>query len=107
MLKNLRGKTCVVTTSVAVSCVALNIQLVGVDTAELKIKNLTDDEIAMYVASGLPMDKAGSIGVQDMNGLLVDEIVGDYDTVLGLSSKLVRKFLYLVQHSNPSSKQAT
>ncbi len=107
MLKNLRGKTCVVTTSVAVSCVALNIQLVGVDTAELKIKNLTDDEIAMYVASGLPMDKAGSIGVQDMNGLLVDEIVGDYDTVLGLSSKLVRKFLKEVQHSNPSSKQAT
>ena len=37
-----------------------------------------------YIATGLPMDKAGAYGIQDMGALLVSKIEGDYYTVMGL-----------------------
>lgn len=40
--------------------------------------------ISEYIEIGSPMDKAGSYGIQDMGGLLVKEIKGDYYTVMGL-----------------------
>lgn len=46
---------------------------------------LTDSEINNYVASGSPMDKAGSYGIQDDWGaLFVEKIEGDYNNVVGL-----------------------
>ncbi len=38
----------------------------------------------VYVASGSPMDKAGAYGIQDMGALLIQEIRGDFYTVVGL-----------------------
>ncbi|HEX8299502.1 MAG TPA: Maf family protein [Rubricoccaceae bacterium] len=47
--------------------------------------DLTDAEIAAYVASGSPMDRAGAYGIQDDAGaLFVTRIDGDYPTVVGL-----------------------
>ena len=37
-----------------------------------------------YVLSGSPMDKAGAYGIQDMGALLIQEIRGDFYTVVGL-----------------------
>lgn len=37
-----------------------------------------------YVATGIPMDKAGAYGIQDMGALLVSKIEGDFYTVMGL-----------------------
>jgi septum formation protein len=44
---------------------------------------LDDREIAEYVASGEPLDKAGGYGIQGRAAALVEAIAGDYYTVMG------------------------
>ena len=53
-----------------------------------------DQIIKDYIASGSPMDKAGSYGIQDMGSLLVEYIEGDYYTIMGLPiGQLYRKLM--------------
>ena len=61
-------------------------QIVYQDVAETKvfIKDLTDKEIAKYVGTSEPFDKAGSYAVQGRGGYMVKEIKGSYSNVVGL-----------------------
>ena len=43
--------------------------------------------------SGEPMDKAGAYGIQGKAGVFVSKIEGAFDTVVGLSGRLVEKLL--------------
>lgn len=65
----------------------------GVASTAVHFRNMTEEEIIYYVASGDPMDKAGSYGIQSGGGKFVEKIEGDYDTVVGLSLNLVKKLL--------------
>lgn len=57
-------------------------------TTEVHFKELSDEEIYEYIATGEPMDKAGAYGIQGEAGKFVLEYTGDFDTVVGLSRKL-------------------
>ena len=54
---------------------------------------LTDDEIAEYVASGEPMDKAGGYAIQGLASKFIPRIDGDYFNVVGLPISLVYREL--------------
>ena len=55
---------------------------------------LDPDEIARYVATGSPLDKAGAYGIQDdLGALFVERIEGDYPNVVGLPLRAVYETL--------------
>ena len=54
------------------------------EVTDLHFRPLSDREIARYVASGEPMDKAGAYGIQGGAALFCQRMVGDYYNVMGL-----------------------
>jgi len=59
------------------------------DCAKVRFKELTNEQIKAYVATGSPMDKAGAYGIQDSG--FVEEIVGSYSCVVGLPIELCKE----------------
>ena len=55
--------------------------------------DVSDDEIAAYVATGEPLQVAGAFTVDGLGGAFVTGIVGDYHNVVGLSLPLFRDLL--------------
>jgi septum formation protein len=82
-LRLLSGRTHTVATGLA-------LRHGGRETATFELTRVTfadlsDDEIAAYVATGSPRDKAGSYGIQDdLGAVFVERIDGDYFNVVGL-----------------------
>ena len=54
------------------------------EVTDLHFRELSDREIARYVASGEPMDKAGAYAIQGGAALFCQRMVGDYYNVMGL-----------------------
>ena len=54
------------------------------EVTDLHFRELSEKEIARYVASGEPMDKAGAYGIQGGAALFCTRMVGDYYNVMGL-----------------------
>jgi septum formation protein len=83
MLAMLAGQTHVVLTAVAV---ARDGQMrSGVESVRVTFRQLTRDQIRAYIATGEPMDKAGSYGIQGYGATLVERIDGDFFAVMGLA----------------------
>ena len=54
------------------------------EVTDIHFRKLSDAEIRAYVASGEPMDKAGSYGIQGGAALFCEKMSGDYYNVVGL-----------------------
>jgi septum formation protein len=59
----------------------------------VRFRDLTDAEIAAYVAGGEPMDKAGAYAIQGGAASFVAEIRGSYTNVVGLPVETVEEWL--------------
>ncbi|GJQ59081.1 MAG: septum formation protein Maf [Candidatus Scalindua sp. AMX11] len=93
MLERLSGNWHNVLTGLAVIDTESGRELVGYEKTEVKFKSLSKNEIADYVKSGEPLDKAGAYGIQGYGRAFVEEIKGNISTVIGLSKGLLLKFL--------------
>lgn len=54
------------------------------EVTDIHFRELSEKEIRAYVATGEPMDKAGSYGIQGGAALFCTRMVGDYYNVMGL-----------------------
>ena len=90
MLDSLSGKWHQVMTAVALVDASGEQQTwTSVEITNVKFRDLTEEDIAAYVATGESMDKAGAYGIQGYGALLVERIEGCYNNVVGLPLQLV------------------
>lgn len=94
MLRRLSGRSHRVMTGVTVQKGSEALR--HTEITEIRFRELTDTEISAYVASGDPMDKAGSYGIQNAAAVFVSGLQGDYFNVMGLPlcalTRLLRRF---------------
>ena len=82
MLRALSGKTHTVVTG---CCIISGTRWCTFsESTQVAFYELSDREIAEYIATGEPFDKAGAYGIQGKGSLFVRGIVGDYFNVMGL-----------------------
>ncbi|WP_091606505.1 Maf family protein [Arthrobacter koreensis] len=65
----------------------------GVSSAEVHFAKLLDDEIEAYVATGEPLQVAGSFTIDSLGGAFIEKVVGDPHAVVGLSVSTLRHLL--------------
>ena len=83
MLRLLSGRTHEVMTGLALYVPGQGM-LTDTVVTRVRFADLSDEEIASYVASGEPMDKAGAYGIQGTGARFIQGIEGDYYSVMGL-----------------------
>ena len=82
MLRRLSGRTHEIFTGVCL--LAKGGQQVFHQVTQVKFYDLTDEEIAAYVAMGESRGRAGSYGIEGAGVILVESIQGDYSNIVGL-----------------------
>jgi len=94
MLRLLGGRVHQVYTGVSI--VARGSERSGFECTDVTFRELDDDIIARYIATGEPMDKAGAYAIQGKGSVLIKGISGCYFNVVGLPiyflSKLLEEF---------------
>jgi septum formation protein len=81
-LMRLSGRDHVVFTALALAAPRGEVHAV-VSSTRVRFRDFDEPTARRYVATGEPMDKAGSYGIQGLGAALIDEVDGDYFTVVG------------------------
>ena len=97
MLRKLGGATHEVLSGVAAARMTDIVQVVtAVESTLVKFLPMTDDEIADYVATGEPMDKAGAYALSGLGAIFIEAVHGSPSGVIGLplhtTARLLRGF---------------
>lgn len=93
MLTLLSGGTHLVISGVALVDAEGGRELVNHEITRVTFRDLSPEEIGCYADTGEPMDKAGAYGIQGIGGILVKEIHGCYNNVVGLPLTLLVELL--------------
>ncbi len=98
MLRRLQGNAHEVFTGLAVAALVQGETIMRslVDQAEVEMLAMTDTEIADYVSTGEPLDKAGAYALQALGGRFVEGVKGHPSTVIGLPIHLLARLVEAV-----------
>jgi septum formation protein len=91
--QRMRGKQGVLHTGHALLEVGSGRLAEAVATTRVVFADITDEEIAAYVATGEPLAVAGGFTIDGVGGPFIERIEGDPGTVIGLSLPLLRRLL--------------
>ncbi len=106
MLASLSGRRHLVHTAFALAIPGTSAVTQERATTRVRFYPLEREEIAEYVASGEPFDKAGAYGIQGRAAALVESIEGDFYTVMGLPLGRVVRALRRLGFALPAPNQA-
>jgi septum formation protein len=90
-LRLMRGKRGVLWTGHTLIDMATGREERAVSMAQVSFTDFTDDEIEAYLATGEPLEVAGSFTLEGFGGAFIESVSGDPHGVIGLSLPLVRK----------------
>jgi septum formation protein len=95
----MRGRTGVLQTGHCLHDTATGDQVTRTASTTVHFADVTDEEIAAYVATGEPLHVAGAFTVDGLGGAFVTGIEGDHHNVVGLSLPLLRDLVGELGHS--------
>ena len=98
MLSSLAGRDHVVLTGVCLRDASADRSASEVDQTRVSMSPLSAAEIAWYVATGEPDDKAGSYAMQGLGALFVERIQGNASNVIGLPLPVVYRLFLRLGH---------
>jgi septum formation protein len=93
MLATIAGKTHIVYSGVTLQNAARGWRDTRVAESEVRMLPLDERDIAWYVSTGEPRDKAGAYAVQGIGAMFIDSIHGSYTNVVGLPLALLFQML--------------
>jgi septum formation protein len=82
------------------------IELTERSTAKVQFAEMTEEEIADYVASGEPLNVAGGFTLDGLSAPFITSIEGDPSGIIGLSLPLLRKMIISLGYSWPELKNS-
>ncbi len=91
MLRELSGKRHLVVTGICLRWPKGMIS--AAEQSWVSFKNLSEESIIAYVATGQPMDKAGAYGLQDESHEFIEKVEGSVSCVIGLPLELLEESL--------------
>jgi septum formation protein len=92
----MRGRTGVLHTGHCLRKVATDRMVSATASTTVHFADVSDDEIAAYVATGEPLWVAGAFTVDGLGGAFVTGIEGDHHNVVGLSLPVLREMFAVV-----------
>lgn len=93
MLSLLNGNTHKVVTAICIKDTEKNKIIIKSDTSEVTFNKKDENEIKDYINNFKPFDKAGSYGIQEMDKSFINGIKGEYDNIVGMPIKMLKKML--------------
>jgi septum formation protein len=93
MLRLLSNRNHEVITGICLRGTGLWPVIIAHETTHVWFSQLTEEEIAAYVATGEPMDKAGAYAIQGIASRFIERIEGSYSNVVGLPVAMVYRYL--------------
>jgi septum formation protein len=93
MLSDLQGRTHSVFSGLAIIDAHTGDKRVGFTETIVKMRPVSPKEIREYIATGEPMDKAGSYAIQGIGSIFIEQIRGEYYSVVGMPVGLLVQYL--------------
>jgi septum formation protein len=93
MLRRLRGRWHDVITAIAAIDAVTGAEAANAVVTRVEMADYSDADIAAYVATGEPLDKAGAYAIQERGAALVAGVRGSYTNVVGLPVDETRRLL--------------
>jgi septum formation protein len=98
MLISMSGKKHLAVTSVCIRKIEGNVKCVFSDSTEVEFRNFSASTVMEYIGKVNTLDKAGAYAIQEYGDMLISNISGSYDNVIGLPSEKLLLALSSLHH---------